>query len=119
MNLQAAVERKQLSRSVVMRRSLLSRERSRNEVTWSAGSRMESTTVAAAFKLPEHKQAVMSRGDAKPISALGCLTVIIIVGVLILLLLLLSQCSSSSSSSSSSRSSGGSWGGSSSGGGHK
>ncbi|WP_295856911.1 DUF4178 domain-containing protein [uncultured Xylophilus sp.] len=105
-------------------RNLLSRERSRHELTWSVGSRLESTAVAAAFKLPAEKQAVLARGDARPGSAIGCLTIIVVLVVLLLLVLLLSRCSRcdpavENCNSSSYRSSGGSWGGSSSGGGHK
>ncbi len=105
-------------------RNLLSRERSRNEVTWSMGSRIDSDAVATAFGLSDRKQQLQrSGGSGKPRSPIGCLTVALILVVLIILVLLLSQCSSSGSGSGSSgssyRTSGGSFGGSSSGGGHK
>jgi ribosomal protein S27E len=97
--------------------ALLSMERSTNELTWSAGSKMESAAVAAAFKL-DGKKDMFKRSDALPVSAasgLGCGTIVLIVIVIIVLLIILSTCSSSSGS----RSSGGSYGGYSSGGGHK
>ncbi|MES2187237.1 MAG: DUF4178 domain-containing protein [Pseudomonadota bacterium] len=107
-------------------RSLLSRESSRNEVTWSIGSRIDSAAVAAAFPLPDDKKNLLKRSDAKPTSGIGCTAVVVILVILIILVLLLSRCSACDptrqncgSSSSSSRTSGGSWGGASSGGGHK
>jgi endogenous inhibitor of DNA gyrase (YacG/DUF329 family) len=99
--------------------SLLSMERSAHEVTWSAGTRIESATVAAAFKL-EAKKEMFKRSDAAPLSAasgLGCGTIVLIVVVVVIVLILLSTCSGSSGGGS--RSSGGSYGGYSSGGGHK
>jgi hypothetical protein len=107
---------------------LLCMEESANEITWSAGSQIDSDSVAKAFKL-EEKLALFKRTDVGPFSAapsLGARTILLIV-VGGLLLVLLSRCSSNcdprvencSSSGGSYRSSGGSWGGSSSGGGHK
>lgn len=99
--------------------SLLSMERSANELTWSSGSRMDSATVAAAFKL-DAKKDMFKRADAAPLSAassMGCGTIILVIVVILILLIILSTCSSSGGSSS--RSSGGSYGGYSSGGGHK
>jgi hypothetical protein len=107
---------------------LLCMEESANEITWSAGSQIDSDSVAKAFKLDD-KQALFKRTDVGPFSAapsLGARTILLIV-VGGLLLVLLSRCSSNcdprvencSSSGGSYRSSGGSWGGSSSGGGHK
>ena len=100
--------------------SLLSMERSPNELTWSSGDKLDSAAVAAAFKL-DAKKDLFKRADAAPLSAsssLGCGTIILIVVVIIVLLLILSMCTSSSGGSGS-RSSGGSYGGFSSGGGHK
>ncbi|MGJ7492727.1 DUF4178 domain-containing protein [Variovorax sp. ZT4R33] len=101
--------------------ALLSMERSANELTWSSGSKMDSATVAAAFKL-DAKKDMFKRADAAPLSAasgMGCGTIILIVVVILILLIILSTCSGRSSGGSSTRSSGGSYGGYSSGGGHK
>lgn len=100
--------------------SLLSMERSANELTWSSGSKIDSATVAAAFKLGGRKD-MFKRNDASPVSAassMGCGTIILIIVVIIILLIILSTCSSSSGSGGT-RSAGGSYGGYSSGGGHK
>ncbi|MFM9423788.1 ribosomal protein S27E [Variovorax sp. GrIS 2.14] len=100
--------------------TLLSMERSANELTWSSGGKLDSATVASAFKL-DAKKDMFKRGDVLPVSAalgsgLGCGTIILIGVVIVVLLIILSTCSSSSGGS---RSSGGSYGGFSSGGGHK
>ncbi|MDO8448635.1 MAG: DUF4178 domain-containing protein [Rhodoferax sp.] len=107
-------------------KNLLSMEQSPNEVTWSAGSNIESDAVARAFKL-EDKKELLKRSDAGPGSAakgVGFGTVIVLFLIILLFLLLTSRCSScdpktENCSSSSARSSGGSFGGFSSGGGHK
>ena len=108
-------------------KGVLSLEQSRNEVTWSAGDKIASDTVAKAFKLDDKKD-VLQRDDPGPFvakSGMGCGTIILIAVVIIILLIILSRCSScdprveNCSSSSSYRSSGGSYGGYSSGGGHK
>lgn len=99
--------------------SLLSMERSANELTWSSGNKLDSATVAAAFKL-DPKKDLFKRTDAAPLSAassMGCGTIVLVIVVILILLIILSTCSSSGGSSS--RSSGGSYGGYSSGGGHK
>ncbi|MEJ8857227.1 DUF4178 domain-containing protein [Variovorax robiniae] len=99
--------------------SLLSMERSPNELTWSSGDKLDSATVATAFKL-EAKKEMFKRADAAPVSSaarLGCGTIILIVVIILILLIILSTCSSSSGGGY--RSSGGSSGGFSSGGGHK
>jgi DNA-directed RNA polymerase subunit RPC12/RpoP len=105
--------------------SLLSMERSPNELTWSTGSKLDSAAVAAAFRLDARKD-LFKRSDAAPLSAasgLGCGTIILIVVVILILLVILSTCSSRCDprvqNCSSSRTSGGSFGGYSSGGGHK
>ena len=107
--------------------ALLSLEQSRSEQTWSAGAKLDSATVAAAFKLDD-QTALFKRGDTGPVSGapkLGCGMVVLILFLLIVLLLVLSTCSSrcdpryENCSSSSYRTSGGSYGGYSSGGGHK
>ena len=110
-------------------KSLLSMEESAKEITWSAGSQIDSDSVAKAFKQGD-KQALFKRSDVGPFSAapnVGVGTILLILFGGLLLFILLSRCTSScdpryencSSSGGSYRSSGGSWGGSSSGGGHK
>ncbi|MDO9199001.1 DUF4178 domain-containing protein [Rhodoferax sp.] len=107
-------------------KNLLSMEQSPKEVTWSAGSNIESDAVARAFKL-EDKKELLKRSDAGPGSAakgVGFGTVIVLFLIILLFLLLISRCSScdpktENCASSSARSSGGSFGGFSSGGGHK
>lgn len=110
-------------------KSLLSMEESTKEITWSAGSQIDSDSVAKAFKQGD-KQALFKRTDVGPFSAaphVGVGTILLILFGGLLLFILLSRCTSScdpryencSSSGGSYRSSGGSWGGSSSGGGHK
>lgn len=107
-------------------RGLLSMEQTPREITWSSGSKLDSDTVAKAFKL-EGKQDALKREDALPAfkaSGMGCGTILIILVVLVILLILMNSCSScdprvENCSSSSYRSSGGSYGGYSSGGGHK
>jgi hypothetical protein len=100
--------------------SLLSMERSANELTWSSGSRIDSAAVAAAFKLGG-RQDMFKRSDALPVSSgsgMGCGTIILILVLIIILLIILSTCSSSGTGGGS-RSAGGSYGGYSSGGSHK
>ena len=112
---------KTLNRDFALGPALLSLEQSASEQTWSGGARIDSGTVAAAFKLDGSK-ALFKRSDAAPLSAapkLGCGTIILIVILIIVLLLILSTCSSSGTSGTSGRYSGGSYGGYSSGGGHK
>ena len=112
---------KTFNRDFASGNSLLSMERSANELTWSSGSKMDSATVATAFKL-DAKKDMFKRADAAPLSAasgMGCGTIILVVVVILILLIILSTCSGRSSGGSSSRSSGGSYGGYSSGGGHK
>jgi len=114
---------KSFNRDFASGAALLSMERSANEQTWSAGSKIDSATVASAFKL-DAKKDLFKRADAAPLSAssgIGCWTIILIVAVIIVLLLILSTCRGGSTGSSSSgyRNSGGSYGGASSGGGHK
>lgn len=118
---------KTTNRDFASSKGLLSMEQSPNEITWSAGDKLASDTVAKAFKL-EDKKDVLQRNDPGPFvakSGLGCGTIILIAVVILILLILLSRCSScdprveNCSSSSSYRSSGGSYGGYSSGGSHK
>ncbi|CAN5530481.1 hypothetical protein BH11PSE7_BH11PSE7_10920 [soil metagenome] len=122
---------KTFNRDFESKGSLLSREETPREVTWSSGDKVSSDTVAQAFKLDARKD-LLKRGDALPVSAsggMGCMTVIVLFVIIIVLLLLLGRCtrcdpaveycSSSSSGSSGARSAGGSFGGFSSGGGHK
>ncbi len=104
-------------------KSMLSMERSPNEVTWSVGGQIDSEAVAKAFNL-EAKKDLLKRSDATPagrLSGVGCLTIIIILVVILFFLFLMSRCSSSAGSgySSGPRTSGGSFGGSSGVGGHK
>ena len=114
------------NRDFVSGKSLLSMEQSANEVTWSVGNKIESDTVASAFKLTDKKE-LLKRSDAGPGSAavaVNARTGIVIFLCIVLLILVISRCSScdpatENCSSSSARSSGGSFGGFSSGGGHK
>ena len=114
------------NRDFVSGKNLLSMEQSANEVTWSAGSRIDADTVARIFKL-EDKKAALQRSDTGPFSAaksVGIGTVIVVLLLLLVFLFLISRCSScnpaiENCTSSSTRSSGGSWGGYSGGGRHK
>jgi hypothetical protein len=115
------------NRDFASSKGVLSLEQTRNEVTWSAGDKIGSDTVAKAFKLDDKKD-VLKRDDIGPFvakSGMGCGTIILLAVVIIILLILMSRCSScdprveNCSSSSGYRSSGGSYGGYSSGGGHK
>lgn len=108
-------------------KSLLSREESAREVTWSSGSRIDSDAVAKAFRL-EGKKDLMARKDAAPTGGggIGCVTVIILFIIVLILLAMVRGCArcdprveNCSSSGNSWRSSGGSYGGSSGGGSHK
>ena len=107
-------------------KKLLSMERSANELTWSAGARIDSDTVAKAFQLEGQKD-LLKRSDATPFTAarsIGIIPVIVILIAILLVLALLSRCSRcdpavENCTSTTSRSSGSSYGGSSSGGGHK
>ncbi len=99
-------------------RSLLSLEQSQNELTWSAGDRIDATLVAQAFKLDASK-ALFQRSDAAPLASnarISIGTLVIILLVLMVLLVIMSNCSGGQSYG---RSSGGSFGGYSTGGGHK
>ena len=110
---------KTTNRDFASAKGLLSMEQSPNEITWSAGDKLSSDTVAKAFKLDDKKD-VLKRDDPGPFvakSGLGCGTIIIIAVVILILLIILSNCSGSSGSGY--RSSGGSFGGYSSGGSHK
>jgi Domain of unknown function (DUF4178) len=75
----------------------MSREQTGNEVTWSAGRKLNSSEVAAAFKLSLPDRSLL-RQDIKPVSSsstgLGCATVVVLIIVVILLMLLLPRCSS-------------------------
>lgn len=111
---------------------LLSREETRNEVTWSMGGKLSSNEVAKAFGLKEDAfnkgpSDIFKSLDANPLSniaGIGFGTIILLGAILLVFLLLVGRCSKcdpnvENCSSSSSRSSGGSYGGYSSGGGHK
>jgi Domain of unknown function (DUF4178) len=111
--------------------TLLSREETPKEVTWSMGSKLSSATVAKSFNLKDDALtgglgSDMSKAmDAKPTSSIagvGCGTIILLILILLVFLILISRCSSCDprvENCSSSRGSGGSYGGYSSGGGHK
>ena len=107
------------NRDFASAKGLLSLEQTPNEITWSAGDKLASDTVAKAFKL-EDKKDLLQRDDPGPFVAstgIGCATIILIAVVILILLIILSNCSGSSGSGY--RSSGGSFGGYSSGGSHK
>ena len=106
--------------------SLLSMEQSPTEVVWSVGSKVDSNSVASAFKL-EDKKELLKRSDVGPTSASAAMSVrslIVIFLVLLLFAMVISRCSScdpavENCSAGGSRTSSGSFGGFSSGGGHK
>lgn len=107
------------NRDFASAKGLLSMEQSPNEITWSAGDKVGSDTIAKAFKLDEKRDA-LQRDDPGPFVAktgMGCGTIIVLAVILLILLVLLSNCSGSSGGGY--RSSGGSFGGYSSGGSHK
>ncbi|MFZ5485480.1 MAG: DUF4178 domain-containing protein [Pseudomonadota bacterium] len=111
---------KTFNRDFASAKGLLSMEQTATEVTWSAGSRLRSDTVAQAFGLQD-QAAMFRRDDVKPFSAapqLSLRTIVIVVLLLIVLLILLRSCGPTSVGSGI-RSAGGSYGGYSSGGGHK
>lgn len=102
-------------------RGLLSMEQTPREITWSYGSRLDSSTVAQAFGL-QGRQALLQRDDVGPfVAAKGGLlrTILLVIVVILILLVLLGNCSGGPGGSGYTRSSGGSFGGYSSGGGHK
>lgn len=118
---------KTYNREFVSGKSLLSKEQSANEVTWSAGSVMDSFAVTQAFKLQDKKE-LFRREDVGPLVS-GTNPFMrqefwVFIAV-VLIFLAMTRCSSDcdpnveNCSSSSYRSSGGSYGGFSSGGGHK
>ncbi len=116
------------NRDYVAGRNVLNMEQAAQEITWSSGSRIDSSVVAKAFGLSE-TAGLLQRADVGPFSPARSLSTGMLIGIVLLVLvvlMLLVRCSSScdpryencSSSGSSYRSSGGSWGGS-SGGSHK
>lgn len=124
---QVARGQKTFNRDFAKGKSLLSMERARTEVTWSIGSQIDHTTVAAAFKMAD-KAALLARVDASPVSfkpSIGLGGALVIFFLLMALSTLLSRCDpcdpkvENCSTSSGYRSSGGSYGGYSGGGGHK
>jgi hypothetical protein len=98
------------------------------EVTWSIGSKIESSTVISAFKL-KGQEANFQRSDVAPVSfnggsGMGVIGWVVVLVIIFMILSMMSRCSSNcdpqrENCSSSYRSSGGSYGGYSSGGGHK
>ena len=119
---------KTFNRDFASGKSLLSQEESKNEITWSSGSKLNGNLVAKAFKL-EGSSEMFKRTDASPLSSASgtsLRTIGIVLVVIVLLIVLMGRCTrcnpaqENCSTSSSSRSSGGSFGGSSgSSGGHK
>lgn len=117
---------KTFNRDYAKGNNLLSMEQSTNEVTWSIGSTIHASAVAAAFGLKDAQ--ALERADARPVSfqsGMNLRTIIFLFVLLLLFSVLLSRCDScdpaveNCSSSNSYRSSGGSFGGFSGGGGHK
>jgi uncharacterized membrane protein YgcG len=120
----------------------LSEERTRNEVTWSAGRTLDAAQVASAFNIQPDARAALQR-DVAPVSAQGAgfKTLFIVLAVAVVLLMMVSQCGSddcddvrrtfgassteyqqcqrNAGSGVRTRSGGSSYGGWSSGGGHK
>ncbi|MBC7435005.1 MAG: DUF4178 domain-containing protein [Bdellovibrionales bacterium] len=119
---------KTFNRDFESKGSVLSREETPREVTWSAGDKVDSEAVAKAFKLEARKD-LLERADASPVSAsggMGCITVIVLFAIIMVMLLFLGRCTrcdpareNCASSSSGARSAGGAYGGFSGGGGHK
>lgn len=110
--------------------SLLSMEKSAEEITWSSGTAVAAETITRAFGIKERLDR-FARSDASPAGgpgglSLGTIATYAVIGLVVLLLTFCTddcdpntQNCSNSSSGSSFRSSGGSFGGGSSGGGHK
>ena len=106
-------------------KSLLSREQSVQEVTWSLGSKIDSSAVVAAFKL-ESKKDLLQRSDATPLS-IGSIgpnswlwAGVIVVMVVAMVYTARLRCDPDTENCSSrGRTAGGAYGGFSSGGGHK
>ena len=73
---------------------LLSMERSANEVTWSAGARIDSDTVAKAFPARRAERPAQAQ-RRRPFTAarIGIIPVIVILIAILLVLALLSRCS--------------------------
>lgn len=110
---------KTFNRDFASTRGLLSLEQSPQEITWSAGDKIDSRAVAKAFHLTD-QQALLQRADAAPFVAakgLGCGALIAIGLLLIVLLVLMNSCSGNNGAGY--RSAGASSGGYTSGGGHK
>jgi len=102
--------------------SLLSMEQTPKEVIWSIGGRIDSATVAAAFKISD------KHGDSGPTNpkgsggGMGCGSIVLWLIIILMLLVVIKACvddNDGSGSGYSGRSSGGSYGGYSGGGGHK
>ena len=110
---------KTFNRDFANAQGLLSMEQSANEITWSSGDKLASTTVAQAFRM-NNQADLLQRDDPGPFvaaSGLGMGTVVLLVFVLFIVVVLMGNCSGSSGGAY--RSSGGSMGGYTSGGGHK
>ncbi|HLL09437.1 MAG TPA: DUF4178 domain-containing protein, partial [Rubrivivax sp.] len=73
----------------------LSEERTRNEVTWSAGRTLDAAQVAWAFNIPPESRGALQR-DVAPVSSQGSgfKTLFIVLVVAVVLLMMLSDCSS-------------------------
>lgn len=118
---------KTYNQDFVSGKSLLSKEQSADEVTWSAGSTIDSSTVTQAFKLQD-QQGLFKREDAGPLTS-GSSPFLKadrwVFWLIVLVMVIMARCTSEcdpnveNCTSSSYRSSGGSYGGFSSGGGHK
>jgi endogenous inhibitor of DNA gyrase (YacG/DUF329 family) len=116
---------KTYNREFATGKNLLTKEQSAQEVTWSVGSKIDSSAVVAAFKL-EGKKDLLQRSDAMPLSIGGIgpnswvWVLVILVMVVAMVYTARHSCDPDvESCNSSTRTSGGSYGGFSSGGGHK
>lgn len=108
--------------------NLLSMEETPREVTWSAGTKISSETVAAAFNL-QGKPGMLGRGDVGPVTpgkgcaGVGCGTIVLFAIIILIILLVVKSCMDDKAGAGyyggMPRSSGGSFGGYSGGGGHK
>ncbi|MGP1630054.1 MAG: DUF4178 domain-containing protein, partial [Giesbergeria sp.] len=106
------------NRDFACSKGLLSLEKTPTEVTWSAGDKLASDTVAKAFGLTD-KADLLKRDDPGPFVAAKGTTLKTWLIIAFIVFIVISELSDCSGSPGGNRSSGGSYGGFSTGGGHK